>query len=69
MGDRPPPHGRTPTAPWAIAHRPVGAGFLRQKNKIISRGVLLLYFQHFVHLHIVGVCGDFLDNLEGESYA
>ena len=25
MGARPPPHGRSPTAPWALAHRPMGA--------------------------------------------
>ena len=24
MGERPPPHGRSPTAPWARAHRTVG---------------------------------------------
>ena len=24
MGERPPPHGRAPIAPWASAHRPVG---------------------------------------------
>ena len=32
MGDRPSAHGRSPTAPWAIAHRPVGVEKIQDKN-------------------------------------
>ena len=38
MGERPPPHGRAPTAPWAIAHRPVGDENERERNGNWGRG-------------------------------
>ena len=35
MGARPPPHGRSPIGPWALAHRAVGADFLGHRDGIL----------------------------------
>ena len=37
MGACPPPHGRAPTAPWALAHRAVGADYVPKKNGNLPR--------------------------------
>ena len=60
MGERPPPHGRSPTAPWAFAHRPVGVGFLLYRNAKEGKTILslllvrlfwVLFNQNALHTH------------------
>ena len=45
MGARPPPHGRSPIAPWALAHRPVGAEKFKDKNGEMARWFIKLGLQ------------------------
>ena len=45
MGARPSPHGRSPTAPWALAHRPVGAETFKDKNGGMARWFVKLGLQ------------------------
>ncbi len=62
MGERPPPHGRSPTAPWALAHRTVGDGYVPERNTNWADWYLA-FGDGLAHL---GNCGVIVKGVSGE---